>query len=229
MSVFGGDGNCNTPLQLTVPQRRFDMNWNVAGSQYYPRGTGNVYEILQDTPASAETTGPPNNDDLLLNDVVSFDVRLLAWEIIGDELTPPDASAPNARFLDLFDSDLQSAGTSFFNKYANAYLAIVPPGDRPFNDTGKPRVFDTWSQVQGPIVAGATGPSPNADNFASWTSATGTVPATTSSLDHTRIPLYQYIDVDGTRTLSIRAIQIVIRVWDFKTQKTRQVTIVQDL
>src|SRR5207248_2544517 len=103
---------------------------------YYPRGSEpvtsvpNVYEILQDpiltdpgtgNPyAPQETTGPANSNDLVLNDVISMDIRLLAWEFIDGTLTPPAPTAPNARFLDLFDSDIQDSGASFFNNYVNA-------------------------------------------------------------------------------------------------------------
>ena len=65
-------------------------------------------------------------------------------------------------------------------------------------------VFDTWSQA--PVT------SENTVDYTTWATA-GTA---------TSIPLYQ-------SNLSLRAIQIVMRVWDYKQLQTRQVTIIQDL
>lgn len=201
VSSFGG--TCNTPTQLTVPQRRFNMN-----ASYYPSGTGSVYQTLQDPGMSSVAN---NLDDLLLNDVISFDVRCLFWENIGTAAPAAPAAADldalPARFIDLFDA------TPSFNAYVANYVNALTSGERRFNDTGMPRVYDTWSRLDDSTTAGS-------ENFS----------VVQPVADHRRIPLYQRTDSGGTtRTLSLRAIQIIIRVWDFKTQQTRQVTIVQDL
>src|SRR5262249_9586243 len=130
------------------------------------------------------------NDDLLLNDVISFDVRLL---VSADPTLP---LSPSAKFIDLFDP--------FWTSYCS-YSSHPSFGDTGGSPT-KPRVFDTWSRA----VEGA-------DNYSAWQT-----PGTSTS-----IPIYQTSATSPP--ISIRAIQVVIRVWDFKTQQTRQVTIVQDL
>ena len=80
----------------------------------------------------------------------------------------------------------------------------------PFNNGGfgNARVFDTWAATQDPNIP--------AYNYTTWQ----TPDAATS------IPIYK--DNNGN-TISIQAIQITLRVWDFKTKKTRQVTIVQQM
>src|SRR5205823_2527021 len=69
MSTFNSNGAFNNSATLTIPSRRFGMDPNT----FYPSDNGlaptypNLYPAL---------SGSKQNDDLLLNDVISFDVRL---------------------------------------------------------------------------------------------------------------------------------------------------------
>src|SRR5262249_33199900 len=108
ISTFGT--TCNTPTTFTVAPPRLGLSAN-----YYPSGAGNIYSIFQDAVAN-------NVDDLLLNDVISFDVRLLVWEsVAGAAPVAPTVGAGNAKFIDLFDPFFGTAGTP---SYVNDYLVV---------------------------------------------------------------------------------------------------------
>lgn len=169
---------CNSSIDLTVPGRRFAMGGGViptgkdliTGRTSYPTysdqgGTNNGgYTGLQGA-------------DLLLNDVVSFDVRLLLKN--------------GTDFVALDDATVQA----------------FSGGNPSFPATG-PFVFDTWTQVKDDKV----------DYSTVW-NQTGSA---------TSIPLYQSTTSPGT-FIGIKAIQVTLRIWDYKTEQTRQVTLVQDL
>jgi hypothetical protein len=91
--------------------------------------------------------------------------------------------------------------------------AGYPTGTSQLNNLLRPlptvAVFDTWSSGQ--------------DRFYSYSDWASQV---TTSLSPTRIPFYK--DSSGN-PLRIRAIQITLRVWDRRTQQTRQTSIIQDM
>ncbi len=72
---------------------------------------------------------------------------------------------------------------------------------------GGTMVFDTWTSINDGL----------GNSYAQWNS-----PGTTNPNPATSIPLW-----NGTSGPIIQAIQISIRIWDAKTNQTRQVTIVQ--
>jgi type II secretory pathway pseudopilin PulG len=150
-------------------------------------------------------TSPLYGSDIQLTDVVSFDVRLLPLYPVGT--TSPNPADP---FVTLFDPPFTGA----------TFTYTAPTGV-----TGM--VFDTWSSYSNGI-----------NDYSKW--------ATPNNADGTSIPfwttnpvIYQYPVGTGrtfppwgkSSTLGsgpiIRAIQVTIRIWDFKTNQTRQVTIVQ--
>jgi hypothetical protein len=166
----------NGPMDLTVPDRRFAMNSNL-----YPNTT--IAGLGQSYPTLAEqytTSNIRKAQDLLLSDVISFDVRMLF--------------AGGSDFVDLFDSGVATYSGS------NPNFVFTPAGSA----TG-PLVFDTWSSL-----------TDNSYDYSTW-STTGTAKT---------IPLFQN---SSGQTLTIRAIKVTIRVWDFKTEQSRQATIIQDL
>jgi hypothetical protein len=123
--------------------------------------------------------------DVLLSDVVSFEVKVLT----PNRRNPVDPSqpVPPNEFIDLFDSSLiDRAGNSL---HKNAV----------FSGPNAPRVFDTWSSLKDDTY-----------DFSSW--------ATSGSPVSAPMPNVQ-----------IQAVQITIRVWDKRTQQTRQITLVQDM
>jgi hypothetical protein len=163
---FTSPTRCNSPATVTVPTNRYGGMM----SDYSNEGT---------------TYG---NRNLLVHDVISFDVRLMI-------------KRPNGTFSDFSD---------LFNGDVASYWSGSFPGTQAntnFSNSNGPRVFDTWSRHRDAF-----------DNYRLWRPVTGT-PA------DRRIPMYGS-DADP---IQVRAVQIQLRVWDPKTQQSRQVTIVQDL
>jgi type II secretory pathway pseudopilin PulG len=176
----------NSPIDLTVPNRRFGMN--LASPAGVPTGA-TTYGLTYPTLAQQIGTPPPPtlanlvNADIQATDVVSFDVRLL---IAGANLALPD---PTVSLFNPIFVDYQNGNPNF----------SLPTG---------PRVFDTWSSL-----------SDAYGNYSVWN-----LPGTTSPNPHHSIPLWNATTQSGP---IIHAIQITIRIWDLKTEQTREVTIMQ--
>jgi type II secretory pathway pseudopilin PulG len=177
----GGNMYFDDPHDLTVPERRFGMN-STGGSQggVPPQPTDGSYPISPNGNVSA---------DVVLSDVISFDVRILVFG--------------NREFFDL----MTLPGAVFTNSTFNTGITITDP------ITGTPsaspvpiKVFDTWSNVKDGTY-----------DYSGWNN-TGTPSATT-------IPLRTYNGAD----IRIQAIQISLRIWDYKTEQARQVTLIVDL
>lgn len=184
----------NRQRDLTIPERRF----GTTATATLPSALGlGGYPLLGpiDTPfAPIDTTttrttyprmtdqgesAPSRGADLLLSDVLSFDVQVFP--------------KPTATFA--------GAGSDFINIPANGY----PPANMN-TATGYPataRAFDTWSREP----ASTTGSYQNPWDYSL---------STTNNQTNT---------VPWPGTLS--ALQITLRIWDFKSQKTRQITIWQ--
>jgi hypothetical protein len=118
----------NTPLDLTVPGRRFGTTPNGLPGTSVP-GYGPSYPTLAEQTADANLRGA----DLVLTDVVSFDVRLL---LLKDPNGYPGPADPNNPFIDLYERSLDA--------YDNGNAAL-------FAADG-PRVFDTWSGYASPVA-----------------------------------------------------------------------------
>jgi len=181
-------GVFNSPVDLTVPQRRFGMASGVGNEAGVL--TGGVYPTLAEDFSSGATTIDLSGADLILTDVISFDVRILIYDTKGNL---------EDDFTDLFNSSSGKLGTgnSAITQYGNNNTTYSPQQ--------APCIFDTWTQL-----------IDNQVDFSSW--ATG---GTTKS-----IPLYQ---ASNGAKIQIKAIQVIIRCWDYKTLQTRQITVIQDL
>jgi hypothetical protein len=186
----------NSPLDLTMPARRFGTSTlspqqNLAGYPVFtdPLIRRPTYRTMAEQNANAQAA------DLLLTDVLSFDVRVLL--------------AGGTDFVDLFDPSVQA-----FNNNT---------GPNPFYYNTKaatlPAVFDTWSSVTDDTF------NYGFDSSLSLNGGAGALAWTYPGTERT-IPLYQ--NAAGQK-ITIRAIQITLRVWDFKTKQARQITIVQDM
>jgi prepilin-type N-terminal cleavage/methylation domain-containing protein len=184
----------NSPLDLTVPARRFGTdatglpNKNVANY-------GLSYPTLADqAPVGSNLRGA----DLVLTDVVSFDVRvLLGKKTSGTTVIyggPPDPLNP---FIDLYD----------------ASLGVYDNGNTTLFAANGPRVFDTWSSAYSGVAA--------VPDYSTWDAPN---PASAA----TKVPMWKADAANNNlRGPMIQAIQVTIRVWDAKTSLTRQITIVQ--
>jgi hypothetical protein len=194
----------NNPADLTIPQRRFGMHREhppgpLPNPRYPPfgvpppppapagippdmaSGVSVIPPLSRNPPTDPRTLTYPRlgedyavpngliNSDLLLSDVVSFQVRIL--------------QPGGADFVDI------PAGNNLF-------------GSTAFNPNG-PRFFDTWTKANDESYDYFGNPNNN------WT----------STLTSKSLP----------QTYRVMAVQITLRVWDVKTEQTRQITIIQDL
>jgi type II secretory pathway pseudopilin PulG len=155
-----GSGNnlaFNTPQDLTMPARRMGGG-GAAGVTSLSGYTGLI-----------QTSG----NDVLLTNVLSFDVRLLTDQ--------------NVTFQSI--SQLGQSGYTLTN---NSLIS-------------GPAIFDTWSNR-----------ADNLFDYGGWATAGA----------NNSIPLYKNT---GGNAISVKAIQITIRIWDERTQQTRQTSIIADL
>ncbi|HTU21948.1 MAG TPA: prepilin-type N-terminal cleavage/methylation domain-containing protein [Gemmataceae bacterium] len=138
-----------------------------------------------------------SGSDIQLTDVVSFDVRVLT----------PGVTNGIDPFVTLWQAPFNVLNTAGgINNGNPAYFPANPAG---------PMVFDTWSSLNDGLILPPTG-------YSQWNVAG----------QGTSIPLW---NPNTGSTISpppesgpiIQAIQISIRIWDYKTNKTRQVTMVQ--
>jgi type II secretory pathway pseudopilin PulG len=130
---------------------------------------------------------------------------------LTDEKASPDLTGNDIFLTNVLSFDVRillQGGTDFVDLFDASVTAFANPGNTSFGGAGQPMVFDTWSQTQDTTYP----------NYSSGWSG----PKSASS-----IPLYQ--NAAGTIKIRIRAIQITMRVWDEKTQQTRQASVVQDL
>jgi hypothetical protein len=189
----------NSPLDLTMPARRFGTSiasaqQNLAGYPVYadPLTRRPTYKTMAEQNANAQAA------DLLLTDVLSFDVRVLL--------------AGGVDFVDLFDPSVQAFNNNtgpnpLYYNTKSAAAAVLPV------------VFDTWSSVTDDTF------NYGFDSSLSVSGSQGALAWTYPGTERT-IPLFQ--NAAGQK-ITIRAIQITLRVWDFKTKQARQITIVQDM
>jgi type II secretory pathway pseudopilin PulG len=164
----------NSPSSLTIPQNRLGMKKDAgqpqpSASYILPIGVPNpTPNALQPRMAA---NGTYTGDDLVMTNVVSFDVQVLS---------PNLTSNPSSNSTGLAD-------------------VAVPSG---YNQATTLPFFDTWSSIQDEL--GANYSDPNS------------------------IP--KYVTAQGTTaTITIQGLQITLRVWDARTQQTRQVTIFQEM
>jgi prepilin-type N-terminal cleavage/methylation domain-containing protein len=210
----------NGPTDLTVPERRFGITNSTGASGGMPvmpvSNTAQppwTYPTINDqvaqTPSFLQANG---GDDILLNDVVSFSVKILSpdyFDAVGYNNNPPPfgpslTTTAAADFVDVpyqcFDPRLPAGNqirtnSTFFDPLNGGAAATVRIG-----------VFDTWCQQPGPPYDYH---DPN--NWGGGATAINNAPTT--------LP-FPY---------KVTALQITIRVWDRRTQQTRQVTIVQNM
>lgn len=237
----------NSPYDVTVPQRRFGMDYkgqpvNPSNQQVYPT----LAEQTNDTNMQAA--------DVLVTDVVSFDVRIL----LPGAFTDPNLKAPYGLpecdpFVDLFHPSVQVYNNPANNPLGNNQLYPGPLTQAPaalnngkwwpppaptsglYNTPYLPpqsaQVFDTWTSTRDPLATifnpPGSPPTPLSAygpyyDYSTWGQASAA-----NSLSPVAMPLWNAsLSPPAPRIL---AIQIQLRIWDSKTQQTRQVTLVQPM
>jgi prepilin-type N-terminal cleavage/methylation domain-containing protein len=160
---------------------------------------------------SAAATGAREGDDILLTDVLSFEIKVL-WIPHPNKATtvpaprPPLVNGPQTTSIDFpFD---------YLPKVNNPGDATALPAV-PAHPLNGQRVFDTWCS-RDLTAAGGTPPT----DYTAWNNygPDSTGPNTAAPTQNT-VPL----------PIRVRALQIRLRIWDVKSQTARQVTIIQDV
>jgi hypothetical protein len=175
----------NAINDVTIPTLRFGVDRTFA---YAPPVQPAAPDPTPSYPTLADqfgATATQAGDDLLLPDVISFDVKAKYRR----QLTELPSSTD-------FFRDLPVAA-------ANSGFATMGPGGLGV------RVFDTWSQS--PVTA------QNPNDYTTWQTL------------NTPVTIPAPISGTSVDLLKIGALQITIRVWDAKTQRTRQITIIQNM
>jgi hypothetical protein len=200
----------NSPNDITMPANRFASTTTPAVCNGW--GGQPIY-----TPIPQSQWGLLTGSDIVLNDVVSFDIRVLPMLPVGTTPPPPG--------LDPFVTLTQPG--SIFTGATFQYTAppVVPGVTLPL----PARVFDTWSSRTDGLNNYATWNTPGTSGtsipFWSTTPQTYIYPVGNSSTV-TATSRQMITPVTGSGPI-ILAIQVTIRIWDYKTNQTRQVTIVQ--
>jgi hypothetical protein len=207
------------PFSVTQPRYRFGMgpaDDNLAGANviylaglFNPAFGGTNYPHLMTETADKSVW----TNDVLLSDVISFEIKV-SWD-------PPIIQAtgqPDPNYLPVGSPGALQQTYFVPDSTQPTGVRAVPNTDLPFDflplstrnqvlAAQKLRVFDTWSQesVYGQVLVPG-GP-----------------------------PLWRRIDLTGAQSapclpcpIKINALQIRFRIWDNKTNQTRQVTIIQD-
>jgi prepilin-type N-terminal cleavage/methylation domain-containing protein len=179
----------NRMSDVVNPSERFGMQMDPTGANAaYAAGVPifTAGDPTPDYPILADEVGPTSistGDDVLLTDVISFDVKALYTTLRPDGKNPDgSAGTETVDLRDIYRDIPQVSGTQ--NPALSAY-----------------RVFDTWSK-------NATG-AQNKFDYSGWATA-----GSSASLPN---------------AIHIFGLQITIRIWDAKTQRTRQISIAQQM
>lgn len=226
-STGGNRAELNTPQTVTAPQRRFGTPQNQSmGLQVYGAGDNSLTPSKDVFPGS-DVAGT----DLLLANVTDFEIKA-QWDI-----PKPADIAPNGPF-NAFYAGLGTQTT------AVDYPFDVPQPMNPLFQRGY-RIFDTWSTEEDtsgaypeysygrPRVDDGKGGlvlqtgsdkghgkhDPKNKNLANWNAGHFTTHVNPNNMQAESIPI----------RVKIKAVQIKIRIWDQKSQQSRQITLVQDL
>jgi hypothetical protein len=219
-----GNQPFNGSANVTEPLRRWGMSPSAPSGQPAAAGTAAApFTTILDEVGLADLRA---GGDILLTDVINFDIKVL-WEPVvagaanstrfiqpTKNSTPPDFIPPSPTNNPDYPFDYLPLG---INNYLNGTNPSYPAV----------RIFDTWSANTdtssgttfnyGPPIVGPM----NQQEFGAWNQGHfTTLPGSPGSLP-TQYPI--------PLRVRVRAIQIKLRIWDQKSQQTRQITIIQDM
>jgi prepilin-type N-terminal cleavage/methylation domain-containing protein len=201
----------NTPTDLTIPARRFGMA--VDPNPVQPPSIGGVWPPAWDPrdagfPTDAQfpqvTNRYPEFTSTTDNQNANPNANLAGADAILTDVVSFEVTALVAGgvdFVDLYDVGFNPVR---FNS------AFYRPVSAPNTNLNGPAVFDTWSNARDEFYNYSYFRDQTGNEFTIWNT-----PGSTRSA-----PL------NGVRILALR---ITLRVWDLKTQLTRQVTITQEM
>ena len=233
----------NSPEDLTIPFKRMgNRRMDYLGFPNQPTGPIRLNPLFQDYEnVGASIAGTPDHlgafTDIIATDVISFDVKLLTDSRTDFENLYEIANQNNNNINNSL------APPSSVNTIFQPYLSHNPINNygsyTPFINNNR-FVFDTWTKDQGASgIIGYSRPifDPGfIDAFSGrWRPSTRQVSSNPDRFDvNTGVPIdrQRVIPFWNNQTnngLSIRAIQISLRLWDVKTNTARQYIIVQKL
>jgi prepilin-type N-terminal cleavage/methylation domain-containing protein len=198
---LGATAQVNGPTQATMPPFRFAMNCTAPYGPLLPTTDSSYAGVPRDPSYVYPPPVPPypaplprwtvagRVDDIVVDNVLSFDVRLLL-DVTQD---------PSAQFRDLFDQTGSATATSVITPFLTA------SNNSQYNATSTARVFDTWSSQK-----------IGAYDYTSWQT-----PGSYAS-----IPMFKNA---AGQMIRIQAIQVTLRLWDPKSQLSRQVSMIQGM
>jgi prepilin-type N-terminal cleavage/methylation domain-containing protein len=198
-SYNGANVYFNNPRDVTMPVRRFGMTAGNLAGAYASTYTDPTTNVVRNTYPTMAEDTGPYPRP----DGLNFQgADLMLTDVISFEVLvlPSITQTGGAHFVDLFDQTLNFDVNNVAQSNNNS---VYPAGA----GTAGPRIYDTWSNmIEKPQAGGAP-----VNNYSAYTTAGApqSIPFKTS--------------------LRIRAIAVTIRVWDLKTEQTRQITIVQDM
>lgn len=206
----------NSPFDVTMPRRRMNPALNTSNNAAFVAADlassqpVYAYRTQEEDPTPALALLPGN--DILLNNVLSFDVRILIpRDHFNRMIQAFNATNPNPP-LQQYELNYD-----FISLHHRAFKYWMPNLNKSFN-TNYPayRMFDTWS-----------GAKDDSFDYSLWRPNPAANPFfdPTQQRDET-IPLWISRTGDLIR---IQAIQITLRIWDTNTKQTRQTSIVVDL
>jgi hypothetical protein len=165
----------------------------------------------------AARLGVPTGGDLLMTDVISFEVRA-AW-IHNPEMDLPSTANDYAGYSPnptRFQSNPSTLGTTHPSLFTDGPFYDLPRStvNLPYTQaTQAVAAFDTW----GPVIGGPP-------------TATSTPVTLGDTLDwNDRTQFLQVSPLLPPLRINVRAVQIKIRIWDPRAEQARQVTIVQEI
>lgn len=200
----------NNPADLTMPIRRFKATATAAN--FAGTDPPSNYPTLRDEIGTNTQYANQIGGDVLLTDVLSMEVRVL---LSAEAYITPDQTRYNNAPQEFISF---STGFPVVNPNANPPIPPRPivqeysMGNTAF---GNAQVFDTWSSRKD-----------DSYEYSLWDVRSTDNPKPTGYDVNKVIPLYK--DIAGNK-IRIRAIQIIMRIWDEKTKQARQTSVVVEL
>lgn len=199
----------NRTGDVTQPRFRMDMQPAVDNAND-PRVAGLLaapnYLRLQD---ELGLNDPRAGDDILMPDVISFEIKA-TWDA--------DSSDPEPRRLYVVPGLGIPPGNVYPNSdYPFDYLPLSPTNWVLRSQNW--RVFDTWCDTPGTPYGDPRPSSGAGDPGGTGPAWSDTTPTPNPMQTGARIPL----------RIRVKALLIRMRIWDFKTEQTRQLTVIIDV
>lgn len=213
------DWHFNSPMDIAVPWRRFGM-----AVPPNPKNLNDIYHAGLLYPVATGYPGPGwPNTNMWVASGPNHGAPIYAptwtpyYPTFYDQIAPATLDGADIQLTDVVSFDVRvyvpgitnvnDPFVTLFHAGFDGYRHNPAFFNRNTNPTA-PAVFDTWTQPHDSLN----------DNYLQW--STPNLPVS--------IPLWSpFTMTEPMGGPIIKAVQVTIRIWDFKTNQTRQVTLVQ--